>query len=43
MLSTLHRARQLERVLAEAGSAEVRELPARPRPVTLTADPDEAA
>jgi hypothetical protein len=43
MLSTVHRARQLERELAGAVPAEVRELATPASPAELTADPDDAA
>jgi len=43
MLSTLHPARQLERKLAGAGPAEIRELPSPASAAELTAAPDEAA
>ena len=43
MLTILHRVRQLEREVAGAGHAEIRELRPRPSPVDLGADPDEAA
>lgn len=43
MLTTLHRVRQLERELGGEGPAEIREVPARPSPLALSADPDEAA
>jgi hypothetical protein len=43
MLTILHRVRQLERELAGAGPAGIRELRPRPSPVDLGADPDAAA
>lgn len=43
ILSTLHRARQLERELAGARTAEIHELPTRANPPELTANPDDAA